>query len=203
MADIFDAADVFLHGRRNGQLQYRLADRLGGEPVDACAVDKVNDQITISAAHEHHGDDFRKVVLQDMQQVADIVVVEQRIADHDANVVVFQDVQRFLDVGGVVQMVILTECFSDLPSIVFVGIEQQNTGVATGDQFFVLPFKRRQAYRLRRFDLRDFDGLGQRRADFILLPGLVDETKDFGIVDLTDDGRQVGIAGEQQAHGVW
>lgn len=76
MAGIPDAADVLPHGRRNGELQHRLTDRLGGEPVDACAVDQMDDKIAVSAAHEHHGDDFREMVLQDMQQVADIVVVE-------------------------------------------------------------------------------------------------------------------------------
>ena len=75
------------------------------------------------------------------------------------------------------------------------GFDDQHTAV----EFF------RQDQRTRRH-IRKFKGDGcgftDGFLDFGVVPGFADKTEHFAVIDRADDRRQIGIAGQQDAHGM-
>ena len=131
-----------------------------------------------------------------------VFVVDVGVGDDHRNVLLLKNFDRLRDVARTKHAIDVLEHAGDRIDDVLVVINHQNRGrIGRLGGFHRKRFQRHH-YRCVRGDTGDLCGLGDDLLDLGVIPWLVDVAKHLAVIDRADDGGEIGISGEQHAHGV-
>jgi len=193
--------EQFVPLKRRGDIlaQRDLVSRLGMEAEDLTLVDQTGQHFVVAGMGEQNRDQGRMGLLECLDGPDVVATLVQGLADHHAHRMLFEQTERLVQVLCPVQRHAFRQRLPDQHVALEITVEQQGrrTSRIEGGQRGSYP-----AFGLIEARLRDGGGFTHGRANLIRIPGFLQETEDLAFVDGPHHRSQIGIAGQQQPHGV-